>query len=248
MARSDETGVARVGLHILALTVGILGLLGPHPARALSGSDFLPLELGNFWTYDQDGTSVTFTVTGVNDVGGTDVFDITQSGGGQSGDIENRSSDSNGVRIHGGEGRSRQRTVILDLNPPILDLPASFEIGDEFGGNGSVSVEIVGVGSSSILYTSSVSVLSVDAVTVPFGTFVDAILIESTANFGGQISTTREWRVAGLGPVKEVLLGPGGFTRELTATNVPEPGTVLLLGGGLASLAAARPRRSPRFP
>jgi hypothetical protein len=232
-----RTGCPRLR-RIPVLATVILWLLAADPAGALTGSDFLPLAVGNFWEYDESGASITFTVTGTENVGGTDTFVTLQTGGAESGSTENRTSDENGVRLFKAEGPTPQGFLIAEIVPALLELPATFELGDTFGSSGNVFAQLGTFPPQTIPYSSNDRIVGVDPVTVPFGTFDDAVLVDSTLDIGGTITSGQVWYVQDLGIVKQVVQGVG--TLELVTTNVPEPGTFLLLAGGLVVLAGTR--------
>ena len=116
-------------------------------------------------------------------------------------------------------------------------------MGDQWERSGDADFVVLSGGSGTLPYTAEGRFIGIEPVSVPFGTFPDALKFEFTIDIDGTVVVTNEWFVEDLGPVKGVGISGETFTAELTATNVPEPGTALLLAGGLAALAAARPRR-----
>jgi len=76
-------------------------------------------------------------------------------------------------------------------------------------------------------YTSASTPLAIETVTVPAGTFTNAVHVRLTISYSGVVSystTLDDWLVAGVGSVREVTTDPvnGTTTWELISYNVPD--------------------------
>jgi hypothetical protein len=220
----------------------LLALLGlPSGASAtFIAADYFPLASGNSWEYVENGgvTSTDTVLSGTQNVGGVDTFVLQTAGGAFPGASNNLTNDSDGLRIHG----FSDGTDTATLAPPGLFLQADFEVGVAMNSQGDLTIP----GAGTFAYTVTATATGPGPVTVPWGTF-DAIMLETTLSAAGITETDRVWLVEDLGPVKwveDVFGSP--LTRELVNTSVPEPGTILPLALGLASLCASRRRRRSR--
>ena len=203
----------------------------------LMAQDYFPLAEGNFWQYVEAGnvTSTDTVLLGTVNIGGIDTLVLETVGGDGDADINNLTNDLNGLRIH----RVGEPGFSLTFSPPVILLNADFALGVPVNSQGNVTVTGIGT----LGYTATSTPSGPVPVTVPFGTF-DAVLLDTTLTVDGVTETDRVWLAEGIGPVKYIYDVFGeAITRDLVATNVPEPAISYLLALGLAGLVA----RSVRY-
>ena len=226
-------------------------LTGATRANAFSALDLQPLEVDNTWAYLTDGEEAITTVVESNTVVGETIFVLEEISGPEEGSLGFATNDENGLRTHrvfvpGPDGGDQVFT------PPLLGLEAEFDAPSGFSESGTIALTVTGVGTFPGAYQNDVSVIGLEVVQVPAGTFqalrVDSVL-EITANvLGTPIEITgsvSEWFASGIGVVKsEGVIGGEFHLSELVSTNVPEPETFLLQTTALLAVALVHRWRS----
>lgn len=240
MTRTRYRRLASVLFALLAIGV----LPGATRARAFSALDLLPLEVGNTWTYLRDGEEAIMTVVESNTVGEETIFVLEQISGLYAGGLQFGTNDENGLRTH--------RIFLPEPNggdevytPPLLALEAEFAAPSGFSESGTVALTITGVGTFPGAYQNDVSIIGLETVNVPAGTFqalrVDSVLGITVNVLGTPVEITAsgsEWFVSGIGIVKSASLIDGeSHLSELVSTNVPEPEVYLLQTAALLAVA-----------
>ncbi len=246
--------ISRLGWARALALAALLSLV--HSAAATATTflmeDYFPLLEGSSWSYT--GTAGDETVDRLDqkrNVNGVQTTVLKTTGGDNDGDRE-FVTNSPGLRIHRtiSDGRN------ITFSPAYLKAPAITQEGQIYESSGSATAFLNGFGPFNILYESTSTVLGVDPVSVPFGTFNDALRIDTKLKvvglIGGQLFRIRtsesEWFVENIGLVQEIGVSNGvAFERRLTGVGgpvIPEPSTVLLLGAGLLALARSRRRAS----
>lgn len=118
--------------------------------------------------------------------------------------------------------------VTVSYSPPVVDAPATFDIGQDISGSTTVSVIYEGLGTVSGPATYSHRAIGFEYITVPAGTFY-AIRLESSAsmtlatiNITGSITT---WVAENVGTVKRVTNRDDGtnVSKELLQYSLSHP-------------------------
>lgn len=250
----------------LATTLVLLAsLVGRGAAAATFRPDvYFPLDPGNFWVYEENGLQeVTIAVLSFVDlVQGAPTTVVEASGGSLSGGRLNFTNDGQGLRLHklfepGAEGG----TAVF--RPPVLLSPPELEAGVPVNSAGQADLSVPGLGTFTIGYSATHTVVAEETVGVPLGVF-DAVRLQSTLILSGTIlgrfvSTRTDgntWLAAHVGEVKDVSTTDGEtMTLELVRTNVPEPSMRLLhlfalvtvAGAGLVRHSRPKPCHEARF-
>ena len=135
--------------------------------------------------------------------------------------------------------------ITYDYDTPLIILPDTFELGEEWSTTTGFDVSVPGY-SWRRTFEKTVSAIRIESVTVPFGTFPDAVVLEERRRQWSSVgelfsdNLSRKWRVPCLGNVRaeltDLLTGDGPtVVLELADTNLvycPEPSERAL---GLAS-------------
>lgn len=244
----DRTNLGRAACALIVMVV--LGAAGA--AQSFKAIDLQPLQLEDSWTYLENGVSVTQTVVRTESVNGVSTFVVATLAGPDIGAETFMTNDENGLRVH--------KLVIPEpeggsvvLRPPGIDLQADFPAPSGFVTSGDADFTITPFGTFPGTYEVSVSVIGLEMVTVPAGTF-QALRVdfsgELTVTVQGMtlrtVSTGSDWHAAGIGIVQSSATVDGeNFSSQLVSTNVPEP-SAALLGSAAFTVLAVLARRSKR--
>ena len=205
-----------------------------HAAWALPATDFVPLSPGDFWTYDEGGgvesTDTVLAVTGFQN--GVTTTILETSGGGLDGLRRELTVGPNGFQLHRVDD-----TPALDIRlaPAYTILNADFQLDDEIMNSGTATIDQQGQQTMMQAYAGVARVDRLEQIQVPAGTF--SAYVVTTGINAGMVATDDVWLAQDIGVVREVRNdGSGVVTRELIATNVPEPATAAVTLAALAAL------------
>ena len=214
--------VARVALIVSACVFSAR-------AAAFSSAPYFPLPDGATWTYHvSDGTTETRTVAGTKSFNGAQVTIIRD----QAGNENYFTNDNAGIGFHGGFFVDPVNGDETDTyNPPFLISSRDSIIGTQVSSSGSTTAVQAGA-TLTLSYTSASTPLAIETITVPAGTFTNAVHLRVTVNYSGVMNGTAvnfsktldEWLVRGVGSVREVstdTMGSTSTTWELQSSNVP---------------------------
>lgn len=178
-------------------------------ASAFPAADYYPLRQGDRWTGNEDGTTITKTVSGgayvLPNGAVASIIDSTQ------GYRSYRINDALGLRIAGGyasPSSSDPTSLSMTLDPPFVDLAADVVLGQRVASEGA-AVLVSNGRSANLSYSGSSTPVRFETVTVPAGTF-NALRVEQQVRIYGNgangpvdmTSTETQWLVSGVGPVK----------------------------------------------
>jgi hypothetical protein len=197
-------------------------------AAAFISAPYFPLAEGATWTYAvSNAPPETRTVVGRSAFNGAQVWVVRD----QYGNETYYTNDGNGIRVHGGLFIDPVDGNEIDTySPPFFILNRYAFVGSSSSAFGQVTAEQGGV-TDILSYNSNATPLAVEAITVPAGTFSDALHVRIVNNYSGTVngqpisfSTTIDaWLVAGIGAVREVLTdGADVTTWELQSHNAPD--------------------------
>lgn len=201
--------LARAALALFALSCGA--------AHAFSIAPYFPLSGGATWTYRMNGTTTNIrTMVGTRLINGSVVSVLRDS----SGEESYYTNDANGIREHGefipsffvpGAGTY---TATVTLSPPLLVAPSDVTLGVTSSGSGTATLLISGLGTFPLSATISSTAQGFELVSVPAGSFNDALRARTITRVFGTITgpggsatidiTQDEtiWLVSGIGVVK----------------------------------------------
>src|SRR5947207_3612275 len=176
-------------------------------AAAFASAPYFPLPDGANWTYNvSDGTTSsteTRTVAGTRSFNGAQVKIIRD----QAGNKNYFTNDDAGVRVHGALFVDPVNGNETDTySPPVPFAARDSIIGTQVPGSGSAT-GVQGSTTFTLNYTSASTPLAIETVTVPAGTFTNAVHVRLTINYSGVVNysvTLDDWLVAGVGSVREV--------------------------------------------
>ena len=152
-------------------------------------------------------------------------------------------TNTNGVELHRqfapgvdfGDGVPGNFTVTY--SPPLQFAAAQTSVGDTISGNGTVTANIVGLGSFALNYAITSTIEIEENVSVPLGNFLavrDKVTLTLTGSILGQPVNQTEidnfWLAKYFGPVKvtEEIIGEGSLnTFELTAVLIDSDGDLI---------------------
>ena len=196
----------------------------PNDPNNFLAQDLFPLEPFTAWTYLVDNSVLeTLTVLGgTRNVNGFNTIGVADS----LGAIDYFTNDNDGVKRHLFVDTVGDTVTLI---PPAKLLNARPAIGDVINNSGTAQFNIAGIGILSVPYTYTSTVVGIESVTVPFGTFsalrVDTQLtISGTSNgfFINTVSNANDWFVEGVGIVREVDRTDGvTTTSELQSIMLP---------------------------
>jgi hypothetical protein len=210
----------------------LCGFLWSGNLFAITTAPYFPIQAGNSWTYNNSvtGTYTTTVLNGTVLVNGVATVVLQDSDGLQS----YLTNDQNGIRLH----RQYEPSVWFDgfgytsfevtYNPPMKMVDAEATIGSSINSIGTAITTASGIGTFSFSYSLISSIDGFENVTVPAGSYL-AVKSNSTLTISGNVqgtyisetSTSTDWLVKDVGPVKYQESGPDGLEVEvLIATNV----------------------------
>src|SRR5437667_8809656 len=179
---------------------------------AFASAPYFPLPDGATWTYNvSDGTTSsteTRTVAGTKSFNGAQVKIIRD----QAGNENYFTNDDAGVRVHGALFVDPLNGNETDTySPPVPFAARDSIIGTQVSGSGTAT-GVQGSTTFTLNYTSASTPLAIETVTVPAGTFSNAVHVRLTINYSGVVNgtpvnysaTLDDWLVAGVGSVREV--------------------------------------------
>src|SRR5437667_5515522 len=213
-------------LYALSCVAFILAtcLLSTQTA-SFASAPYFPLPDGATWTYNvSDGTTDTRTVAGTRSFNGAQVKIVRD----QAGNENYFTNDDAGVRFHGAlfvDPVSGNETDTY--SPPVPFASRDSIIGTQVPGSGTAT-GVQGPDTITLSYTSASTPLAIETVTVPAGTFTNAVHVRLTISYSGVVSystTLDDWLVAGVGSVREVTTDPvnGTTMYELQSYAIRRP-------------------------
>src|SRR5205809_3287428 len=181
-------------------------------AAAFASAPYFPLPDGATWTYNvSDGTTSsteTRTVAGTRSFNGAQVKIVRD----QAGNENYFTNDDAGVRVCGGFFVDPVYGNETDTySPPVPFAARDSIIGTPVSGSGSAT-GVQGGTTITLSYTSASTPLAIETVTVPAGTFTNAVHLRLTINYSGVVdgipvnysAMLDDWLVANVGSVREV--------------------------------------------
>src|SRR5438876_4498929 len=212
MTTSKATNNCRRSRAVARAALILSACLFTTQAAAFASAPYFPLPDGATWTYNvSDGTTSsteTRTVAGTKSFNGAQVKIVRD----QAGNENYFTNDDAGVRFHGGLFVDPVNGNETDTySPPVPFASRDSIIGTPVPGSGSVT-GVQGSTTFTLSYTSASTPLAIETVTVPAGTFTNAVHLRLTISYSGVVNgipvsfstTYDDWLVAGVGTVSEV--------------------------------------------
>src|SRR6266480_3213391 len=207
MTTSKATNNGRRSRPVARAALILSACLFSTQAAAFASAPYFPLPDGATWTYNvSDGTTSsteTRTVAGTRSFNGAQVKIIRD----QTGSENYFTNDDAGVRVHGALFVDPVNGNETDTySPPVPFAARDSIIGTPVSGSGSAT-GVQGSTMFTLSYTSASTPLAIETVTVPAGTFTNAVHVRLTINYSGVVNysvTLDDWLVAGVGSVREV--------------------------------------------
>jgi len=189
-------------------------------AHTIDAATYLPLNLGNSWSWRSNGVTSTATVAETLTINGVATSGIRDS---SDGSTTYYSSDALGVRMH----RLSIPGVFIPncgdvaeidtFTPPALVLPATATVGQTYTSSGTVIADVGQCGTYQFGYFLTSIPQAVERISVPAGQF-DALKVRLLLSVDGFGSETTVWLAPGIGQVKG--LDVNGVADDLVSTNV----------------------------
>src|SRR6266480_6778207 len=207
MTTSKATNNGRRSRPVARAALILSACLFSTQAAAFASAPYFPLPDGATWTYNvSDGTTSsteTRTVAGTRSFNGAQVKIIRD----QAGNENYFTNDDAGVRVHGALFVDPVNGNETDTySPPVPFAARDSIIGTQVPGSGSAT-GVQGSDTITFNYTSGSTPLAIETVTVPAGTFTNAVHVRLTIRYSGVVNfsaTLDDWLVAGVGSVREV--------------------------------------------
>src|SRR6266480_3951252 len=212
MTTSKATNNGRRSRPVARAALILSACLFSTQAAAFASAPYFPLPDGATWTYNvSDGTTSsteTRTVAGTRSFNGAQVKIIRD----QAGNENYFTNDDAGVRVHGALFVDPVNGNETDTySPPVPFAARDSIIGTPVSGSGSAT-GVQGSTMFTLSYTSASTPLAIETVTVPAGTFTNAVHVRLTINYSGVVdgipvnysATLDDWLVADVGSVREV--------------------------------------------
>jgi hypothetical protein len=218
----------------LRIGAGVLGVLLACGAQALPPGPYFPLPDGATWTYsysspqaDPPTWTQTESVVGSKTFNGATVRIVRDNFGNEF----YYTNDAQGIRLHGQFFPDPDPDLVETdtFNPPVPLAAPDAVIGTPVNGAGTLLAQ-VGVEAFGIAYSSTATPIGFESVTVPAGTFANALRLQLTINFSfgelNWVQSVQVWLVPGIGIVKRSLYDSLYFDYneigELVSYNVPD--------------------------
>src|SRR5437879_6421312 len=202
-------------------------------AAAFAAAPYFPLPDGATWTYSVSNgatsTTETRTVTGTRSFNGAQVKVLRD----QAGTENYFTNDNSGVRFHGGFFPDPVKGDETDTySPPVLFLSRNPTIGVTELSTGTAT-GVQGSVTITLNYAGPTAPLAIETITVPAGTFTNALHVRLTINYSGVVNGTQvnysttldDWLVPGAGSVREMANNSTSSTTktyELQSYNLPD--------------------------
>jgi len=212
MTTSKATNNGRRSRPVARAALILSACLFSTQAAAFASAPYFPLPDGATWTYNvSDGTTSsteTRTVAGTRSFNGAQVKIIRD----QAGNENYFTNDDAGVRVHGALFVDPVNGNETDTySPPVPFAARDSVMGTQVSGSGTAT-GVQGSTTFTLNYTSASTPLAIETVTVPAGTFSNAVHVRLTINYSGVVNgtpvnysaTLDDWLVAGVGSVREV--------------------------------------------
>lgn len=214
-----------------------------HAGYAISETttEYLPLTDGNFWTYSVTGTCGTYneTVTvldGTTTINGVPTKALETSGGPYDQGIEYWTNDSKGLRGHGAYLPVTEiGAAWVYFDPPVITANSTMTINETVMSSGKATFDFDYYGTYILNYESTTTLVGVETVAVPAGTY-ESVKVHGTRRTFGTIlnqpydhtSIATNWLAKYIGIIKDTYTDVDcDEVRDLTNTNVKPPPTQL---------------------
>src|SRR5438445_7640024 len=186
MTTSKATNNGRRSRAVARAALILSACLFTTQAAAFASAPYFPLPDGATWTYNvSDGTTSTTetrTVAGTTSFNGAQVKIIRD----QAGNENYFTNDDAGVRVHGALFVDPANGNETDTySPPVPFAARDSIIGTQVSGSGSATGVEEGSPTITLSYTSASTPLAIETVTVPAGTFNNAVHVRLTISYSG---------------------------------------------------------------
>jgi len=186
--------------------------LDPTIQNTITIRDFYPLETGDSWMYTvSGGGTITLHVpAGSVIINGQPARIVTSTSDDSS---KSFYSNNDGIRLHGELSPEGDGTYF----PPVRYTLGSVSPGQAMTESGTAQLSFVGLGEFTFNYTSNTTIQTIERITVPVGTFNNALKYTNSATFSGVIlgvpltitQTSIQWIAKDVGLVKEITTVDG---------------------------------------
>ena len=178
-------------------------------------TEYLPLTDGTFWTYSVTGTYGSYNETirvlqGTTPINGVQTKALRILDGPYQGEIEYRTNDANGIRLHGAYLPATEAGPgSVTFDPPVVSANRIIDIGETVNSSGKAVFTFDNYGTYTLDYESRNTIAGIETVTVPAGTY-QAIKITNYSRIYGSIldepyedvSTETTWVAKNIGQIK----------------------------------------------